>query len=261
MVDLDAVASVLAERGPLTGADLHAAVGGEVFGLWKACRNDDDFRLRRIGRRYLRLDRTVEGFARLSPSILREFLTYTVVGLPGQDEAIEAAATALEKRTVRISRLKRRTAERFITEVMSIAGVPRDSEHVCVLIAGDAAIAPHNSPDTGARIIEALASGIPTIANALATQGLPPATYIDTNIRFTVLVHPAPSRPRTTMTLNRTEQRIYDALATGPRTVAELQTELTLTAPNIRKALRNLRQHNLVHQDGGRGRPTSYRHT
>ncbi|NLT53031.1 MAG: transcriptional regulator [Actinomycetales bacterium] len=117
------------------------------------------------------------------------------------------------------------------------------------------------SPDTGARIIEALASGIPTIANALATQGLPPATYIDTNIRFTVLVHPAPSRPRTTMTLNRTEQRIYDALATGPRTVAELQTELTLTAPNIRKALRNLRQHNLVHQDGGRGRPTSYRHT
>ena len=137
MVDLDAVASVLAERGPLTGADLHAAVGGEVFGLWKACRNDDDFRLRRIGRRYLRLDRTVEGFARLSPSILREFLTYTVVGLPGQDEAIEAAATALEKRTVRISRLKRRTAERFTTEVMSIAGVPRDSEHVCVLIAGD----------------------------------------------------------------------------------------------------------------------------
>lgn len=137
MVDLDAVASVLAERGPLTGADLHAAVGGEVFGLWKACRNDDDFRLRRIGRRYLRLNRTVEGFARLSPSILREFLTYTVVGLPGQDEAIEAAATALEKRTVRISRLKRRTAERFTTEVMSIAGVPRDSEHVCVLIAGD----------------------------------------------------------------------------------------------------------------------------
>lgn len=137
MVDLDAVAAVLAERGPLTGADLHAAVGGEVFGLWKACRNDDDFRLRRIGRRYLRLDRTVEGFARLSPSILREFLTYTVVGLPGQDEAIEAAATALEKRTVRISRLKRRTAERFTTEVMSIAGVPRDSEHVCVLIAGD----------------------------------------------------------------------------------------------------------------------------
>lgn len=137
MVDLDAVASVLAERGPLTGADLHAAVGGEVFGLWKACRNDDDFRLRRIGRRYLRLDRTVEGFARLSPSILREFLTYTVVGLPGQDEAIEAAATALEKRTVRISRLKRRTAERFTTEVMSIAGVPRDSEHVCALIAGD----------------------------------------------------------------------------------------------------------------------------
>jgi ATP-dependent DNA helicase RecG len=118
------------------------------------------------------------------------------------------------------------------------------------------------SPETGARIIEALASGIPTIANALATYGLPPATYIDTNIRFTVLMHhPTPSLPRTTLTLNHTERRVYDALATGPRTVADLETELALTGPNIRKALRSLRKHNLVHQDGGRGRPTSYRHT
>ena len=137
MADLDAVARVLRERGPLTGADLHAAVGGEEFGLWKAVRTSEDLHRRVIGRRYLRLDRTVEGFARLSPSLLREFLTYTVVGLADQDDAMEAAASKLEKRTLRISKLKRRTAERFTHEVLSIAGVPRDSEHVCVLIAGD----------------------------------------------------------------------------------------------------------------------------
>ncbi|HHU38692.1 MAG TPA: hypothetical protein GXZ45_05370 [Propionibacterium sp.] len=128
---------ILRERGPLTGAELHAAVGGEVFGLWKTCRNGDAFHLRRIGRRYLRLDRAVEGFARLSPSILREFLTYTVVGLPDQDAELDQAVRALERRTQRISRAKRRTAERFTAEVLSIAGVPSDSEHVCVLIAGD----------------------------------------------------------------------------------------------------------------------------
>lgn len=137
MADLERAARVLRERGPLTGADLYAAVGGEVFGLWKGCRRADEFHLRVVGRRYLRLDRTVEGFARLSPSILREFLTYTVVGLPGQDAAVEAAAAALQRHTLRISRLKRRTAERFTAEVLSIAGLAADNPHVCVLIAGD----------------------------------------------------------------------------------------------------------------------------
>ncbi len=42
--------------------------------------------LRRTGRRYMRLDSAVEGYARLSPSIRREFLTYTLVGLAGQEE-------------------------------------------------------------------------------------------------------------------------------------------------------------------------------
>ncbi|WP_433417104.1 helix-turn-helix domain-containing protein [Microtetraspora malaysiensis] len=59
--------------------------------------------------------------------------------------------------------------------------------------------------------------------------------------------------------LNETELRIYDALAAGARSVAELQHVLDLSAPNIRKALRELRGQGLVEQLGGRGRPTSYR--
>jgi ATP-dependent DNA helicase RecG len=115
------------------------------------------------------------------------------------------------------------------------------------------------SSGTGGRVIEALASGIPTIAHELSAHGLPPAHYIDTGIRFTVLLR-GPARTFTTAPApNTTELRIYDALAPGPKTVAELETALGLTRPNIRKALRSLRNRGLVHQDGGKGRPTTYR--
>jgi len=54
------------------------------------------------------------------------------------------------------------------------------------------------SPQTGARVIEALASGIPTITEALAEHHLPPAHYIDSGIRFTVVLH----QPTTTVSLS-----------------------------------------------------------
>jgi ATP-dependent DNA helicase RecG len=70
------------------------------------------------------------------------------------------------------------------------------------------------SPPTGARVIEALASGIPTITEALAEHHLPPAHYIDSGIRFTVVLH----QPSTTLSpaepgLNTTELQVYQALA------------------------------------------------
>ena len=116
------------------------------------------------------------------------------------------------------------------------------------------------SASTGSRVIEALASGIPTINHELSSHGLPPAQYIDANIRFTVLLRTAiPSNDEPP--LGVTEQRVYDTLAPGPQTVAELETALNLAGPNIRKALRRLRNRGLVHQDGGKGRPTTYRQT
>ena len=138
MADLAAIQRTLTEQGPLTGADLHAAIGGEVFGLWKTCRSSGQLVLRTIGHRYLRLDRTVEGFARLSPSILREFMTYTVVGAPAQAAAIEQAAEQLRSRTLAISRAKHRVAERFVAEVFdSVVPEGGDGHHLCALIAGD----------------------------------------------------------------------------------------------------------------------------
>ncbi|MBL7492545.1 putative DNA binding domain-containing protein [Frankia sp. AgB1.9] len=122
------------------------------------------------------------------------------------------------------------------------------------------------APETGARVIEALATGIPTINEALAENGLPPAHYIDSGIRFTVVLHAhAPdvakaSEVRTTATLRLgpTEGRVYDSLATRAKTVDELSDELGLSAPNLRKTLRRLRDRGLVLQQGGKGQVTVY---
>lgn len=115
------------------------------------------------------------------------------------------------------------------------------------------------SPGTGARVIEALASGIPTIADALAEYGLPPAHYIDSAIRFTaVLRQPSSTVAPAESGLNTSELRIYRTLADGARSVGDLERELGLAAPNIRKALRGLRGRGLVSEIGAGGR-TAYR--
>lgn len=115
------------------------------------------------------------------------------------------------------------------------------------------------TPDTGSRVIEALASGIPIVAEALAERGLPPAAFVDTGIRFTALLRHLPSDTRPAMNLTTTQLAIYQALGSRPRDAAALQSELGLADSTIRKGLHALRMLGLVHQNGGRGRRTTYR--
>ena len=129
---------ILANRGPLTGAEL-AAAGGftDILRLWRDC-HARGLVLRRTGRRYLRLDSAVQGYARLSPSIRREFLTYTLVGLPGQEAALAARAAALEEEIDRISRKKRELARDSVC--MALAGLPDEPrllQEAAFMIAGD----------------------------------------------------------------------------------------------------------------------------
>jgi hypothetical protein len=94
--------------------------------------------LRRTGQRYLRLDFAVEGFARLSPSIRREFLTYTLVGLASQSAALDARAAALEEDAARISREKIDLARESVC--MALAGLPDETlilQNTAFMIAGD----------------------------------------------------------------------------------------------------------------------------
>ena len=117
------------------------------------------------------------------------------------------------------------------------------------------------TPDTGSRVIEALASGIPATNAALADRGLPVARFVDAGIRFTALLrHPKPDQDQAPR-LTRTQRRIYDALASGPASVHDISTHLDLNGPTVRKALRALVEHRLVAQHGGKGRPTNYSRT
>lgn len=139
---------LLAERGPQTGAELREALGDDGFAQWKACLRSDKIAVRRVGRRYLRLDQKVEGYARLSPSILREFLTYTVVGLANDPAALDAGAEELAGRIRDISAAKLRLARRLICDIgarvaVDELGAGEDAEagaregRFCVLLAGD----------------------------------------------------------------------------------------------------------------------------
>ena len=56
------------------------------------------------------------------------------------------------------------------------------------------------SAATGARAVEALATGIPLVTEAVREAGLPPARYFDSGIRFTVMLRqqPPPAPPTAT---------------------------------------------------------------
>ena len=132
------ILSVLEESGPLLGSELWNRLGGDGLLLWRSCRLSEQLVIRNLGTHYLRLDRRVPGFARLSPSIFREFLTYTVVDLKGQEETVEEKCREREAHIEAISRSKLDLA--YLT--MSALADRLDSEtplkeEVCFIIAGD----------------------------------------------------------------------------------------------------------------------------
>ena len=102
--------------------------------------------MRRVSQRYLRFDRDVEGYARLSPSIRREFLNYTVVGLVSQVDDINARSLELQQEFVRVSQLKRELARDIVQRLVeSSPNRERLRARVCYMIAGDVM---HNMADT-----------------------------------------------------------------------------------------------------------------
>ncbi|MEE9564960.1 MAG: hypothetical protein V3V63_04555, partial [Candidatus Hydrothermarchaeaceae archaeon] len=104
--------------GPLVGRELYERTGVDVFTLWKACNKDRGIITRTVGRPYLRFDRMVEGYARISPALEREFLTYTVVGLKEDSQKIEKRAPELDVEIKRISEEKYRLSESAVKDVL-----------------------------------------------------------------------------------------------------------------------------------------------
>lgn len=131
---------LLVKHGPLTGKELIELTGKDLFDLWKCCNTNPKVMIRTIGQRYLRFDKQVENYARLSPSIMREFHGYTVIGTEDQHEEISRKAELVHKDIIEISRRKYKLAQEVITRI--VEGQPEAElirEQTCFMIAGDVA--------------------------------------------------------------------------------------------------------------------------
>ena len=131
------IAECIRTHGPLTGAEIHEHVRGDGLALWHLCHSSGILETRTLGRQYLRLDSQVEGYARLSPSILREFFTYSVTGLRGEPEALERRRLEIAASIETISREKYELAGRFIEGIRERFGDDWPEESLCVILAGD----------------------------------------------------------------------------------------------------------------------------
>ncbi len=125
--DLRAILS----KGPTVGKELYIETGAEIFDLWYV--SNLDYKVVRVGNRYLRFDKNVEGYARLSPAIEREFMTYSVIGLDEDIDAINREAESLEQSIKAISSRKMRLAEEKVRK----AARNIELEGVCCIIGGD----------------------------------------------------------------------------------------------------------------------------
>ncbi|MBW1721460.1 MAG: hypothetical protein JRH13_05360 [Deltaproteobacteria bacterium] len=132
------IIELIEEKGPMTGQELLEATSMSGIVLWRSCKGSSRIVVRNVGTRYLRLDSRIEGYARLSPSILREFLTYSVVGLPGDPAALARKGAALISRIEEISRSKLDLAYNIVSSLASRFRDETDiKERACFILAGD----------------------------------------------------------------------------------------------------------------------------
>ncbi len=130
------ILQIIEHNGPSTGSQLAEISGLDPLLLLRSCRISSKVETRIIGTRYLRFDRQVSGYARLSPSILREFLSYSVTGKTGDTAFIEERAAELESKIENTSRAKYDLAYNIVA---SMAGrMDYDlRERICFILAGD----------------------------------------------------------------------------------------------------------------------------
>lgn len=79
------IINVINNKGPLLGKELMAELNTtDYFKVWSSCFNSGFLQISHFARYYLRYDITRDDYIRLSPSILRDFLSFTIFSLPHQ---------------------------------------------------------------------------------------------------------------------------------------------------------------------------------
>ncbi len=135
---MENILEILETKGPLTGKELLQETSLDSFALWVACNRIKEIFIETVGKRYLRLDRQIEGYARLSPSIMREFYGYTVIGSRNQSEAVRQKARALQNEIREISKKKFALAQKTISQLVEThEDVEIIKKNACFMLAGD----------------------------------------------------------------------------------------------------------------------------
>lgn len=134
----DAIVDLIRGKGPSTGLEIRKDIDGDGVLIWRACRTSPRLDVRTLGQRYLRLDRHVDGYARLSPSILREFFTYSVVGVSGDPDPLDRRCREITARIHEISKFKFDLARDMVAEIMEELDEGAFRDHrICFILAGD----------------------------------------------------------------------------------------------------------------------------
>jgi hypothetical protein len=132
------ILSLIKTRGPLTGKEILDAIGGDGLLVWRVCNLSSSLEIRTVGTHYLRLDRNVDGYARLSPSVLRGFLTYSVIGFKEDPDILSQRVFELISHMEKVSRAKLDLAFRIASSILSRFESECGLEDgVCFIIAGD----------------------------------------------------------------------------------------------------------------------------
>lgn len=110
-------------------------------------------------------------------------------------------------------------------------------------------------PDDETRVVEALATGIPTITAALERNGLPPAQYLDQGIRFTAIIRRRHAAARAAVRVRgRSMRAVLAKLTDQPQTVPEVMKATGFQELNTRRMLNSLLRRGLVvSEQGGDG--------
>lgn len=132
------ILQLIKEKGPLTGSEIWDETKANELELWRTCNLSEKSSIRKLGDRYLRLDQSIGGFARLSPSIRREFLTYSVVGLAKNPSSLNQRAKQISAHIKEVSKEKSELAYNTLSTLMEwCVDDLRMNDQVCCILAGD----------------------------------------------------------------------------------------------------------------------------
>jgi ATP-dependent DNA helicase RecG len=117
------------------------------------------------------------------------------------------------------------------------------------------------------RPVEALATGIPTVFEALAADGFPPPRFFDNGLSFTATItstpgpatSPAPATRREASSLSPALGEVVALLDAGPAGVDAIASALGVSKAAATKRLQALANRGIVLRDGGQGIRTTYR--